>query len=263
MTDPVDAQIAEAVNAMRASIPIADTLGIYLYGSAVAGVLKVDSDLDIFVVTGRRLSRDEKRAVVGRLMPISGRATRPPAWRPLDVTVAAHGDLRPWKYPPHMDLQYGEWLREQFLANDLGLAPSVSPDLAVLTTMVRDSGRAIEGPTPRTILDPVPWMDLRRAMTDGLPALLNDLEDDTRNVILTVARIWVTIATGRIVSKADAADWAISRVAPELRPPLALARDLYLGGGFGPWDDMEAVMTTVTAVRYEIGRLVGEPGETT
>jgi streptomycin 3"-adenylyltransferase len=258
MNDPVDDQIAAAVEAVRASIPVADTLGIYLYGSAVAGGLKPDSDLDILVVTSRRLIRDEKRALVDRLMPISGRATRPPDWRPLEVTVVAQSDLRPWRYPPLMDLQYGEWLRGQFLAGDLGLAPSVSPDLAVVVTMVRESGRAIEGPPSRELLDPVPRGDLRRAMTDELPALLKDLEHDTRNVILTYARVWVTTATGRFLSKADAAEWAISRLAPEVSEPLARARELYVGGGFGSWDDLQAPRRTVAAMRYQIDRLVGE-----
>ena len=99
-------------------------------------------------------------------------------------------------------------------------------------------------------------------MTDALPALLEDLEEDTRNVILTLARVWVTAATGRVLSKADAAEWAIDRLAPEVSPPLALARQLYVGGGFGAWDDLQAVMRTVAAMQYEIGRLVGEHSET-
>jgi streptomycin 3"-adenylyltransferase len=262
MNDPVDDQVAAAVEAVKASIPVADTLGVYLYGSAVAGGLKPDSDLDIFVVARRRLTRDEKRALVDRLMPLSGRATRPPAWRPLEVTVAAQSDLRPWRYPPCMDLQFGEWLREQFLAHDQGLAASVSPDLAIVVTMVCDSGRALEGPPPRELLDPVPPGDLRRAMTDALPALLEDLEDDTRNVILTLARVWVTAATGRILSKADAAEWAIDRLAAEVSSPLAWARQLYVGGGFGPWNDLKAVRRAIAAMQDEIGRLVGEPSET-
>lgn len=258
MNDPVDDQIAAAVEAVRASIPVGDTLGIYLYGSAVAGGLKPDSDLDMLIVASRRLIRDQKRGLVDRLMPISARATRPQAWRPLEVTVVAQSDLRPWRYPPLMDLQYGEWLRGQFLADDLSLAPSISPDLAVVVTMVRESGRAIEGPPPRELLDPVPLGDLIRAMTDELPALLEDLEQDTRNVILTYARVWVTTATGRFLSKDEAADWAISRLTPEASEPLARARDLYVGGGFGSWNDLQAARRTVAAIRYEIDRLVGD-----
>ena len=39
-----------------------------------------------------------------------------------------------------------------------------------------------------------------------LPALLADLANDTRNVLLTLARIRTTVASGEIRSKDDAAD---------------------------------------------------------
>ena len=64
-----------------------------------------------------------------------------------------------------------------------------------------------------------------------------DLADDTRNVLLTLARIWVTLETGEIRSKDEAADWAIPRLPDEHRPAMRRARDLYRAGGFGdPWD---------------------------
>ena len=43
-------------------------------------------------------------------------------------------------------------------------------------------------------------------MLDGVPSLMADLADDTRNVLLTLARIWTTVATGEIRSKDEAAD---------------------------------------------------------
>ncbi len=66
------------------------------------------------------------------------------------------------------------------------------------------------------------------AGTAGIPGLLDDLEGDTRNVLLTLARVWTTLATGRIRSKDAAADWALARLPDEHRPVLAHARQLYL-----------------------------------
>jgi streptomycin 3"-adenylyltransferase len=77
-------------------------------------------------------------------------------------------------------------------------------------------------------------------MVDTLPFLLDDLEGDTRNVLLTLARIWVTLGTGEIRSKDAAADWVLPRLAPEERPLLARARDLYRDGGYGDWPDPAA-----------------------
>ena len=86
-------------------------LGTYLYGSAVEGGLRPDSDVDLFAVIERRLTVDERRRMIGALLPISGRATRRPGWRPIELTIVVDQDVRPWRYPPRLELQYGEWLR--------------------------------------------------------------------------------------------------------------------------------------------------------
>ena len=69
-------------------------------------------------------------------------------------------------------------------------------------------------------------------------ALLADLGGDTRNVILTLARIWSTVARGDIRSKDAAADWALDRLPGEHRPVLARARAIYLGHEEERWDDL-------------------------
>ena len=226
-------------------------IGVYLYGSAVAGGLRPDSDVDLLAVASRRLGQAEKRRLVDGLLPISGRESRPRGWRPLEVTVVALPEMRPWRYPPRWELQYGEWLRQEFVAGELGPWPETNPDIGVLLTMVRANGRALVGPPPAELLDPVPHADLVRAMVDGVPQLIGDLEGDTRNVLLTLARIWCTLTTGQIVAKDEAAEWASARLPEERRPLLARARDLYLAGGYGQWDD-------TVAVRALADHLVGE-----
>lgn len=231
-------QSSAALVVLRRGLTDAKIFGVYLYGSAVAGGLRPDSDLDLFVVTDRRLASAEKARIVEGLLPISGRETRPSTWRPIEMTIVAQREVRPWRYPPRMELQYGEWLRDELLSGAIEPEPAESPDLGVLITMVRQSGRALIGPTATGVLDAVPRTDLVRAMVDGVPSLMADLPDDTRNVLLTLARIWTTVVTGEIRSKDEAADWALSRLPDIYRPTLARARDLYLTGGYGdPWDD--------------------------
>ena len=230
-------QPSAALRVLREGLRDAQISGVYLYGSAVAGGLRPDSDLDLFVVTDRRLTDEEKASIVRGLLPISGRETRPPSWRPIEMTVVAQPDVRPWRYPPRVQLLYGEWLRPQLMAGEIEPDPAENPDVAVLITMVRQGGRPLIGPLPEAILDEVPEPDLVRAMADGVPSLMADFAGDTRNVLLTLARIWTTLVTGEIRSKDDAADWAIGRLPVDLRPVLARARDLYRGGGYGdPWD---------------------------
>ena len=117
------------------------------------------------------------------------------------------------------------------------------------------------GPPPGEVLDPVPHEDVRRASVAGVPHLLADLEGHTRNVVLTLARIWTTLVTGAIRSKDAAADWALLRLPEEHRPVLARARAVYLGEE-ERWDDLgPRVRPHVDHVAGVIERLAARDGD--
>ena len=88
----------------------------------------------------------------------------------------------------------------------------------------------------------MPHDDLIRGSIAGIPHLLGDLESDTRNVLLTLARIWTTLQTGQIRSKDAAAALVLEQLPPAHQPVLARARDMYLQGEDEEhWDDLPAV----------------------
>jgi streptomycin 3"-adenylyltransferase len=137
-----------------------------------------------------------------------------------------------------MELQYGEWLRGAFERGEVEEEPTVNPDLALLLTMVRLADWPLAGPPPADVFDPVPASDLARALAAGVDEVLAGLDTDTRNGILTLARIWSTLATGDIRSKDAAAEWALERLPDEHRPVLERARAVYLGDEEERWDDL-------------------------
>ncbi len=93
----------------------------------------------------------------------------------------------------------------------------------------------------------------------GIPGLLDGLRSDTRNVLLTFARIWSTLATGGIMSKDAAADWALAQLPPEHRAALEHARQPYLNCPYSEesWSDAlrARVGPHVDHVLAEIDRL--------
>jgi len=111
------------------------------------------------------------------------------------------------------DYQYGEWLRDDITAGQVP-APHPDPDLAILITSARPSSKPLRGPALDEITDPVPATDLRRAIHDSVQPLLGDLHGDERNVLLTLARMVVTLETDEIVSKDDAARRVMSGLPP-------------------------------------------------
>jgi streptomycin 3"-adenylyltransferase len=115
----------------------------------------------------------------------------------------------------------------------------------VVITMVLVAARPLLGPPAAEVLDPVPIGDLDRALIDVIPSLLDDLETDSTNVILTLARVWTTLTTGEVRSKDGAADWAIERVPEDLQVVLARARATYLGHEPERWDDLQPLVPTL------------------
>jgi predicted nucleotidyltransferase len=227
-------------------------IGAYLHGSSVLGGLHPGSDIDVLVVTQRPTTLDEKRALIAPLLPISGRGDPTGESRPVELTIVVQSDVRPWRYPPRLDFQYGDWWRREFERGELTPWVSPNPDLALVLEMVLQADRPLLGPPPAEVLDPIPPADVRRALLDVIPALLDDLDGDEGNVVLTFARIWTTLATGVIRSKDGAADWALPRLPPEHRPVLERARAIYLGDAAEEWGNLRR------RIRPHVDRVLGE-----
>jgi streptomycin 3"-adenylyltransferase len=224
-----------------------DVLAVYLHGSAVSGGLRPASDLDILAVLRRPTTRGEKASVIERILPLSGPADPGGHRRPVELTLVVRDEVCPWHYPPSLDLQYGEWWRSELERGDLPPWRDPDPDLALLLAMVLQAGHPLFGPGPADVLDPVPPADIRRALIDVVPGLLDDLEGDEANVLLTLARTWVTLATGVFQPKDAAADWVLSRLPDEDRGVLAHARAVYIGMEPDTWDGRRAAVRACAA----------------
>lgn len=112
------------------------------------------------------------------------------------MTIVEKTMINPWRYPPYFDFQYGEWLRPSFEKSIV--EPWLThemPDLALIITQVLLKSQTLWGLEPRQLLVRVPYHDFVTAMLCDLDRLATELESDTRNVLLTYARIWSTLAT--------------------------------------------------------------------
>jgi streptomycin 3"-adenylyltransferase len=231
-------QVTVVVALIRRVLP-GCVLGIYLHGSSVLGSLKPTSDLDLLVVTSRRTTDPERRELITRLLPISGPGDPTRRSRSVNFEIVAQDDVRPWRYPVWLDFQFGDWHRPEFAAGNFAPWDSANPDITIVLEMVLQASRQLFGPPPSALFGPIPWADVRRAMLDSIPDLLSYLDGDERNVVLTFARIWATLATGRFMSKDGAADWAIPLLPEEHRAVLAHARSLYINGiAAEEWGDL-------------------------
>ena len=174
--------------------------------------------------------------------------------------MVAQPQVRPWRYPPSFDLQYGEWLRKRFEnGDDLALQATVNPDLTTLLTIVLLGDQPLFGPPPGELLDPVLMKDCIRAMVSDIDGLMDDFEGDTRNILLTLARIWQTVVTDVIDRKDRAALWGQERLPSDYRQLMERARAMYLGWQPDEWTDWPSEARAcagymISQIRPEVAR---------
>jgi hypothetical protein len=106
-------------------------------------------------------------------------------------------------------------------------------DLAILLTTARQHSIALVGPPAEEFFEPVPESDSFKTLADTVKQWnsLADWVGDERNIVLTLARIWYSAATGKITPKDIASGWALERLPVEYQPILHEARQAYLGHG--------------------------------
>jgi|APCry1669189844_1035258.scaffolds.fasta_scaffold07470_1 streptomycin 3"-adenylyltransferase len=219
-----------------------DLLGVYLYGSSVFGGLQKYSDIDLLVVVNRSSTLEEKTKLAGQLLQISGIYMKNTKC-PIEMTIVEQVEVNPWRYPPKFDFQYGDWLRELFETGIIEPWPSKEmPDLALLITQVLLASRTLVGTEPEQLLCKVPYQDFMIATTDALDDLMSELESDTRNVLLALARIWSTVETDAIRSKPIAADWVIRRLPKLYAPVMKRAKSICKGEEKENWDDIRKLI---------------------
>lgn len=236
--NPDTQQINECLN-LATKILGDNLLGVYLYGSALVGGLQKYSDIDLLVVTHHATTLGEKNELTKHLLQISGlymKSTK----RPIEMTVIEKGAVNPWHYPPRFDFQYGEWLRASFEMGEIEPQNHEMPDLALIITQVLLKSQTLFGEHPEKILAPVPYADFIKAMLQDLDKLAADIKDDTRNVLLTLARIWNTLETNTIRSKPDAANWAIERLPEIHQSVMNRAKSICIGDEDEYWEDIKA-----------------------
>jgi streptomycin 3"-adenylyltransferase len=109
-----DREQLEAVVRLTEGVLGPDLHGAYLFGSALLGGLKAESDLDVLVVARRPTTRAEKRRLADGLLARSGARTPAGRRRRIELTIVVRSDVVPWRYPPRFDFQYGDWWRSEF-----------------------------------------------------------------------------------------------------------------------------------------------------
>uniref|UniRef100_UPI00195176CC aminoglycoside nucleotidyltransferase ANT(9) n=1 Tax=Staphylococcus sp. GDY8P72P TaxID=2804425 RepID=UPI00195176CC len=207
-----------------------DLLGVYLYGSYVKGGLKKDSDVDFLVIINRDMTKEEKRILISKIMPISKEIGEDTSLKYIELTVLNYHENENWSYPPIEEFIYGEWLRGDYL-NYFIPEKNNNIDLTILLYQAKLSSISIYGENNINNLIPdVPFIDLQKAIKESSKELIKDFYGDETNVILTLCRMIVTYETGKFYSKDLAGSMIIENLEIEENNLISLAISSYKNG---------------------------------
>lgn len=212
---------------------------VYLHGSAVSGGLRPQSDIDLLVVVDRRMTQSERAELSSSLLKLSGRhPSTPGGLRSLEVMVFSHPDLAAGRFPAQAEYVFGEWLRNAFEAGETSM-PAQNAEFTLVLAQAQQEAITLFGPDRDAFLPAIPMIEVRNGMRELLPELLRGLREDTRNVLLTLARIWYTAENQTFVSKDEAASWAIPQLSDRSAVTLNHARRAYLGEVDDNWSRLQ------------------------
>lgn len=193
-----------------------DFVGLYLYGSLSSGDFDLgSSDIDFLVVTRTKLSAEQLAALArmhGRIKDSKAKFADQ-----LEGSYIPVADVR--RYDPEHSQQPSIGVDWDFGINAHGW------NWVLERAIIRESGKALAGPSPTDLIDPVSPEDLKVAVQHQLYDFWANIgHPDWLDVaayqafsILTMCRALHTLNTGTLTSKPKAAMWAMSALGPQRR----------------------------------------------
>ncbi|UTM02642.1 nucleotidyltransferase domain-containing protein [Alcaligenes sp. NLF5-7] len=114
-----------------------DLQALYLHGSAVAGGLRPQSDLDILAVVDAPLSDEQRQDLIAALLSVSApHPATPGGPRCIELVVCRLADIQRNVHPAQVEFIYGEWLRDAFKEGYLSDA-AADPEYTLLLAQAR------------------------------------------------------------------------------------------------------------------------------
>ncbi len=217
--ETLSASVKEQINKM-ANIwvdSLGDSLiGIYLHGSiALNCFVEGSSDIDILIVSDRKISRDERLAIAKRIIEIDYKPS------PLEMSAIWINDLKPWKYPTPCQFHYSDYWTEKYnkmLSGEIKESFIIDEDftdedIACHVNLINQSGICIYGKEVKDVFPLVPEKDFWNSISSDIEMDFNALNPRYFvSNILSLGRVLSYKYEKKILSKYDAGIWTLNHV---------------------------------------------------
>lgn len=224
-------------------------IGMYLFGSLANGSFDDFSDVDVLIVTDKEIP-DETFSTLKDMHQQIQMLDNPWA-NQMEVSYIPQAALRRFdptnNLHPHVDRGTGETLFMMHHASDW----------ITQRFILRERGIIIHGPAPSSLIDPIHPNELRQAVIDVLPLWTNPILDNPSEIkkrgyqsycVLTLCRMLYTLQNKDILSKPEAATWAMKTLDTKWKP--LIERAIIGRQSPGLDADKEDIDQTLEMMRY-------------
>jgi len=200
-------------------------VGVYLHGSLAMGCFNPEtSDVDLLVICHESMTDYAKRRIIKRLIEVtSGNANQ------LEMSIIQKKYLEDFEYPTPFELHYyhPKYLQgENFICGGEGFE---DPDLAAHMMVTYHRGIELIGPKVQSIFKAID-------QEYYLDSVFNDIEDAPNQIVekpvyftLNLCRVMYFLLEGKVSSKKEGGDWAITHLPEEYHSIIKECLDVYNG----------------------------------
>ncbi|MDQ2714810.1 MAG: DUF4111 domain-containing protein [Chloroflexota bacterium] len=209
----------------------ADLMGIYLHGSLALGCFNPElSDIDLLVVTQRRMSVAIKRQIMEQLLQLSN------APCPIEISFLVEPEIHPFRHPLPFDLHYSEfWRQETSQAQADGTwrqrndVIRSDPDLAAHLMIAHRRGITLYGRAAASVLLPVPGKAYAQAIIRDYSEVRDTHMKKPVYFILNACRVHAYLTEGHIFSKDEGGVYGIEKLPAQFHTLINQALEIYRG----------------------------------
>ncbi|GAC1393553.1 MAG: DUF4111 domain-containing protein [Vulcanimicrobiaceae bacterium] len=211
--------------------------GIYVHGSLAMGTFQRHcSDIDLLIVVRNKLTPSKRAALAQAFITLSDAR---PMNGDLEATVLQERYLKAYEHPLPYEVQYNKnsqaALRDSFVDFSRDLTDSA---LAVQLLAVKQRGVRLTGPRPADAIGLIPWYAFMEAVVADFDTNGKTLQRNPADAVLNACRTLhdATLPSIAIVSKEEAAEWALYMLPEHFRPMVRDAREAHRGKGDATFD---------------------------
>lgn len=205
--------------------------GIYVHGSIAFGCFRWDkSDIDLIVVSEEELDQEEKEGLLARLLGLE--ADCPP--KGVEMSVVLRKYCRPFRYPTPFELHYSAAHREKYQMDPAAYCREMhgaDRDLAAHFTVIRAVGITLCGMDQAKVFGEVPGEQYLDSIRRDVQEAAEAIETAPVYAVLNLCRVLAYTRGGRVLSKAEGAEWGLKNLPGRFRSLLEHARACYAGDG--------------------------------